>query len=206
MGDVVDPAVKLGAGGQFTEQDQVGGLEETGFLGELLDRITAVLQDALVAIDEGDRALGRSGVLIGRIEAHHAEIIRLEFDLAQVHCPQRVVFNWEFIVGTAAVVRDGKRNPLPFHAPLAIGCAGDACGDITARNCFSVGIVTNFIAFGQVPDPQASPPTAARWLASRCHPGPGGAWGIPRRTAPREDLQPSLRGALGRRSNLPLYM
>ena len=41
---------------------QVGDLEEVGLLGQLLDGVAAVLEDALLAVDEGDRALARGGV------------------------------------------------------------------------------------------------------------------------------------------------
>ena len=42
----------LRLGRQLAEQDQVGRLEEVAVLGQLLDRVAAVEQDALVAVDD----------------------------------------------------------------------------------------------------------------------------------------------------------
>jgi hypothetical protein len=44
----------LRLGRQFAIKQQIADLEEVAVLGELLDRITAMEQDALVTIDEGD--------------------------------------------------------------------------------------------------------------------------------------------------------
>ena len=40
---------------QLAVEQQIGGLEEIALLGELVDRIAAIEEDALVAVDEGDR-------------------------------------------------------------------------------------------------------------------------------------------------------
>src|SRR5690606_39641107 len=46
---------------QFAVEQQVGGFQVVGLLGELFDRITAVQQDALVAINISDFRLTRGG-------------------------------------------------------------------------------------------------------------------------------------------------
>ncbi len=46
---------------QFAVEQQVAGLEEVAVLGELLDRIAAIEQDALVAVDIGDLGLAARG-------------------------------------------------------------------------------------------------------------------------------------------------
>ena len=46
------PLVELRLGRQLAVDQQVGDLEVGGLLGELLDRIAAVLEDALVAVDD----------------------------------------------------------------------------------------------------------------------------------------------------------
>jgi hypothetical protein len=46
----------LGWERQFPVDDEVGRLDEGGILGELLDGIAAVAEDAGLAIDEGDGA------------------------------------------------------------------------------------------------------------------------------------------------------
>ena len=62
--------------GQLAEQDQVGGLEEVAVLGQLLDRVAAIEQDALVAVDVGDPALARRRVHERRVVGHHPEVVR----------------------------------------------------------------------------------------------------------------------------------
>ena len=54
-----DAVVEIGLlrrGRQLAVEQQVAGLEEVAVLGELLDRIAAIEQDALVAVDIGDLA------------------------------------------------------------------------------------------------------------------------------------------------------
>ena len=66
-----DAVVEVGLlrrGRQFAVEQQVAGLEEVAVLGELLDRIAAIEQDALVAVDVGDLGLaacrrGEAGVV-----------------------------------------------------------------------------------------------------------------------------------------------
>ena len=62
MRDLVLEIRELRLVGQLAVDQQVGHLEEARLLGQLLDRVAAVEQDALVAVDEGDgaaRARGR---------------------------------------------------------------------------------------------------------------------------------------------------
>ena len=47
----------LGGGRQFAVEQQIAGLEEVAVLGQLLDRIAAIEQDAFVAVDIGDLGL-----------------------------------------------------------------------------------------------------------------------------------------------------
>ena len=61
--DLVHPrVVLLGLVGSSPWTQQVGHLEVRRLLGQLLDRVAAVLQDALVAVDEGDGAAAGRGV------------------------------------------------------------------------------------------------------------------------------------------------
>ena len=53
-----DPLVELRLRRQLAVDEQVGDLEVGRLLGELLDRVAAVLEDALVAVDVGDRRRG----------------------------------------------------------------------------------------------------------------------------------------------------
>ena len=63
-------------------------------LGELLDRVAAVAENALVAVDERDRALARRGVHEGGIVRHQPEFVGRRLDLAKVHrAGRRVAFD-----------------------------------------------------------------------------------------------------------------
>ena len=61
----------LGGGRQLAVEQQVAGLEEVAVLGELLDRVAAVEQHALVAVDIGDlRLAARRGGEAGVVGEH----------------------------------------------------------------------------------------------------------------------------------------
>ncbi len=83
LGDAVLEVRKLRRRRQLAVEQQVAGLEEGAVLGELVDRIAAIEQDALVAVDEGDlrlaarrrgeaRVVGEAaGVLVERVDVDH---------------------------------------------------------------------------------------------------------------------------------------
>ena len=119
--DVVGPVLELRARGQLAVQDQVGRFEVGAVLGQLLDGIAAVAQDALVAVDVGDLALAQRGVVERRIVAHHPEVVRFHFDLAQIERADRVVGDRHFVGLARAVVGDGER--VPAHA-IGLSAAG----------------------------------------------------------------------------------
>ena len=54
--------VELRGRRQFAEDEQVGHFDEVALLGQHLDRVAAVAEDALLAVEERDRAGGRAGV------------------------------------------------------------------------------------------------------------------------------------------------
>ncbi len=87
VGDVEDPALELRLGRQLAVDQQVGDLEEGRLLAELLDRDAAVLEDALLAVDVGDRRAAGGGVRERRVVGHQAEVVLGDLDLAQVHAP-----------------------------------------------------------------------------------------------------------------------
>ena len=95
MRDVIGPVLQLRFGGQLAVQEQIGSLEIGAFFGEVVDGIAAIAQDAGVAVDESDFADAGSGVVEGRIVAHHAEIGGFDFDLAQIGGADGVVARWE---------------------------------------------------------------------------------------------------------------
>jgi hypothetical protein len=67
--DVVSPGIELARGGQLAVDEQVGHLEVAGLLGELLDGIAPVAQDAVLTVELGDGArCGRGGHQGGVVE------------------------------------------------------------------------------------------------------------------------------------------
>jgi hypothetical protein len=72
----------------------------------LLDRVAAVFQDSLVAVNEGDRAFGGRGVHQRGIIGHQPKIVRFRFDLAQVHCSHRSILDWQRVRFAGAIVRN----------------------------------------------------------------------------------------------------
>ncbi len=74
-GVVLDGVVELGllfCAGQFALEQQEAGLQEVGFLGQLIDRVAAVQEYTLVAVDVGDLGFtGRSGHK-ARVEGEYA--------------------------------------------------------------------------------------------------------------------------------------
>src|SRR4029077_19378335 len=67
--------------------------EEVAVLCELFDRVAAIEEDALVAVDVGDGAPAVSGVHERRVVRHQTEVFRVLFDLAQIHGPDRAILN-----------------------------------------------------------------------------------------------------------------
>ena len=75
--------------GELAVDQQVGHLEEGGVLGQLLDRVAAVLQDALVAVDVGDGAAARRRVGEARVVGRDAGLVVVGLDRAR--SPARMV-------------------------------------------------------------------------------------------------------------------
>ncbi len=82
-GDAMGEILVLRFRRQLAIEQQVAGLEEGAVLGELVDRIAAIEQDALVTVDEGDLRLAArrrgeagvvseaAGILIERVDVDH---------------------------------------------------------------------------------------------------------------------------------------
>jgi hypothetical protein len=68
--DVTHPRLILRRGGKFAEENQVRGFEEVAVLCELFDRVAAIEQDALFAVDVGDGAPAVGGVHERRVVRH----------------------------------------------------------------------------------------------------------------------------------------
>ena len=72
VGDAALEVLELGGGRQLAVEQQVGDLEEVRLVGQLLDRVAAVEQLALVAVDIGDRALAGAGRGVAGVEGEDA--------------------------------------------------------------------------------------------------------------------------------------
>ena len=76
---------------------------------QLLDRVAAVEEDALVAVDERDPAAAGRGVHERRVVGHHAELVGRHLDLPQIRRADRAVLNRQLVLPARAVVGDRQR-------------------------------------------------------------------------------------------------
>ena len=105
----------LGFGWQFAVQQEIAGFQEVAVLGQLLDRIAAVEQDAFVAVDVGDlqlaaRRRGEAGII--------GEHPGLPIQLGDV---DHLRANGPFVDGKrAALVAHGERGGLRVGARFRV--------------------------------------------------------------------------------------
>src|SRR5437764_13483132 len=92
-------------------------LEIGALLGELLDRISAVLQNSLVAGDEGNGTAAGGRIHEGRVVRHHAEVIVVDLDLAQIGGADGFIGDGDVVRFAGAVICDreavGWQEKLP---------------------------------------------------------------------------------------------
>ena len=112
--DAEHPRIELGRGGQLAVQQQVGRLEEGAPFGQLLDRVSPVAQDALVAVDEADGAAACRGIEEPRVVRLEALVSLGQLDLAQIDGPDRPALDRELVLLAGAVV--GHREGVLRHA------------------------------------------------------------------------------------------
>ena len=67
--------------GKFAVDEQIGGFDEGALLGKLGNVVTAVLEDPLFAIDEGDRAFAGTRVAVARIKRDTAGFVAQRGDV-----------------------------------------------------------------------------------------------------------------------------
>jgi hypothetical protein len=130
--DVLRPLTVLRVVRQLAEQNQVRRFEEVAVLRQLLDRIAAVEQNALVAVDERDPAAASGGIRQRRVVRHHPELVRHDLDLPQIHRANRAVVNWDVVRLAGAVVGDRQRighaQVLSGRLLVALAVAARAAG------------------------------------------------------------------------------
>ena len=106
--DLVHPLLVLVLGGQLAVDEQVGDLEVCRRLGQLLDRVAAVLEDALLAVDEGDGAAARRGVREAGVVHGDARLVVGLADLADVGRVDGAVGDGQLVLVAGAVVAHGE--------------------------------------------------------------------------------------------------
>ena len=106
MRDVVGPRCHLFLVRQLAKKDQICDFQKVASLRELLDRVAAVFENSLVAVNKRDRAFGGRGVHQRRVVGHQPEIVRVRFDLAQVHRAHGPILDWQRVRFTGAIVRN----------------------------------------------------------------------------------------------------
>ena len=107
--DLVRPLVELLLVRQLAVDEEVGDLEVGRLLGELLDRVAAVLQDPGVAVEEGDGRPARRRVHERGVVGHQAEVVVVDLDVAQGRRADRPVLDRHLVGAPGPVVGDGQR-------------------------------------------------------------------------------------------------
>ena len=115
--DLVHPARQLRLRRELAVDQQVGDLQVAGVLAQLLDRVAAVLQDAGVAVDVGDRAAARGRVHVRRVVRHQPEVLLVGLDLPEVHRADGAVGDRQLVGAPGAVV--GHRQRLRGRGAVA---------------------------------------------------------------------------------------
>jgi hypothetical protein len=105
--DLMRPVRELARRRQFAEEDQVRGFEIGALLGELLDGITAIQEDAVVAIDVGDAAAARRGVHERRVVGRETLIVGVGLDLLEIGRADRAVGDRHLVLLGCRGVADG---------------------------------------------------------------------------------------------------
>ena len=73
--DGIGPVLQLRCGRQLPEDDQIRRFEVVAVFGQMLDRVAAILEDALVAVDVRDGAAARRRVEKRRVVGHQARVV-----------------------------------------------------------------------------------------------------------------------------------
>ena len=104
---VLTPRHQFGLGRQVAIEQQIGRLDEGALLGQLFDRVSPISQDALAAVDEGDRAPAGCRVEKSRVVGHQPEIVRVNLDLPEIHArivPSVIGISYCFPVRLSVIV------------------------------------------------------------------------------------------------------
>src|SRR4029077_19021264 len=172
---------------QFTVDQQIADLDEIRLLGQLLDRVAAVAEDARIAVDVGDCALGRGGVdeaiVIGRVAGLRQKRTQrdsvsplggandVQVKLATGVFEGGVLFTTGWVIGhgnpfVAAVnaeVCPTKGSPIPAVVPArghAVGYPGCRPSPISSMN--STNVASSRVTMSSIPTCSQSTPCSER--------------------------------------------
>lgn len=107
VADCFSPFLTLGMRGQFAFQKKICYFQERcRMFCQLLNRIPAVPEDSLVAVDVRDTALDRCRVHERGIVGHQSKVGILDLDLSEINRPDRFVFDRDFVLLASSVVGD----------------------------------------------------------------------------------------------------
>ncbi len=133
---------------QLAVDQQVGDLQVAGLLGQLLDRVAAVLEDALVTIDVGDRRATGGGIHERRVVGHQTEVVVVDLDLAQLGGADRLVLDRD-LVGLAGAVVDDRQRVRAGYARVAMVLRGLSGHGFLSSSRARVGSPHCVVAVGQ---------------------------------------------------------
>ncbi len=105
----------LRAGRQFAIEQKIAGLQKIAVLGELLNRIAAIEQNALVAVDKGDLRLAARGRGEAGVVGEHARLAVKRANVQDIR-PHRALFDGEIdrLVGDRnGTLGFGHRSTFP---------------------------------------------------------------------------------------------
>ena len=108
--DLVLPVRQLRGGRQLAVDEQVGDLEIGRLLGELLDRVAAVLEDAVRAVEVRHRRAAGGRVHECRVVRHEAEVVLVDADRAEVQRAYGAVDDRDLVRPARAVVGDASAS------------------------------------------------------------------------------------------------
>ena len=107
MRDVLVPIPELCRRGQLPVKQQIRRFQVRGLFRKFLDGISAIPQNAGVAVDIRDAADARSSVVVRGIVADHAEVGGIHPQLPKVHGANRAVRDGHFVDFPGAIIGDG---------------------------------------------------------------------------------------------------
>jgi hypothetical protein len=128
--DLVGPVGQLPLVGQVALDQQPGHLQEADPFGQLLDRVAAVAQDPLVAVDVGDGAAAAGRVHERRVVGEQPEVVVGDLDVAQGHGRDGPLLDRDLVGPPGPVVGHAKRVLVGHGDPPRHSLSGGGGGAV----------------------------------------------------------------------------